>query len=309
MGFVQTIGARIANLFGAAQAHASEQAALNQLIPDAMTDEIVATPPFSKPGDSILIPFDVTALQGSVRHLRPIEDPVATEVRNIISELPAMIDEEGAEHNRPFGLNGIDVIRRFFEGSVTFPRCEAIHRLLCGEAGPEETSVIINGPGAFPLLIAATSQLGSRTTVKELDHQFVRVIKKMTSRFMAEDHGSRIEFIQDSRKVDYPGPGPDIVYWNTPYELLVRGYNFIPSKKALLKGENISSYLGRDVKPGGYLVIQAAPPTIFDEYYETIPFDGERWDDILNMNIPDGIALPTTQSYSDITLRILRRKG
>lgn len=130
-------------------------------------------------------------------------------------------------------------------GAVRFDRMRLLHRLLCSSLHQHERDVVTveNGSGRLCHLSAVVALLGSSVHVKEPS----RLTGDHHQETVAEHapHLVSSQRIQHVSKHDIDAPlSVDIVYWPNP------NYIMFPAEQSLLQ------YLGRDVRPGGWLVIQ-----------------------------------------------------
>gem|GEM_PF-3584330 len=188
------------------------------------------------------------------------------------------------------------------DGLVRYRRLEAFHRLLAGDRDLKELRVIDNAPGNILDGAFTLARLGSSVVVKEpgdLESSLHKeVLRTLPSREIAE----RIRLVPE-KYLDVHTPG-DIVYWTNPCLLRLQK----PTTASL--GE----YLARDVKPGGYLVIQS--DHLFGTQNEllNLNLDPREWETVFAEDLPNffpkaNYLLPTTQAHNNLHIQVHRRKA
>ncbi|MFO1464686.1 MAG: ATP-binding protein [bacterium] len=189
-------------------------------------------------------------------------------------------------------------IEALANGNIRNRRLEALHRLLSGGRNPSELEVVENGPGVLLDIATSLARLGSRVRVKESDG-FSGTIYQLTLEDVLP-HSLLERIRMDSPdKLNEPSPA-DLSYWANP----------APSFLARLANSNAEEYLGRDVRPGGFLVIQTDHHQVGGE--RILPrLDAARWQRIFEATIPNlprdsNEMLPTGQ-VKDLHLQVFRR--
>lgn len=184
--------------------------------------------------------------------------------------------------------------QQMLDGSFRYRRLQALHRLLSGPAGPEGAVVVDNAHGAFADLFLTAAQMGSHVWLKEPDSesdatQFIEVME------LPEYVRERVHR-STPKNMDAPLPVPArISYWSNP--------NY--SNFELPFNASFPDYLGRDVAPGGYLVIQNGRGP-FEQDTRSFRFDPSRWRLVYqtspkgNPNVGDERVLPTASSSPNI---------
>ncbi len=186
---------------------------------------------------------------------------------------------------------GYDSIVAYLRGRLRYPRLEALHRLLCGAGGPGDIQAIDNGPNLMPHLAIVLASLGSCALVKELRWAARAHHSMIVTDEAPLEISARIFYAMGGMAIYRPNSA-DIVYWTNPDPQVARD------------GEN----LGRDVAPGGYLVVQSDT-----EAFGRALFDPDKWQPVfdatlINYNGFSGIVIPTIMlSYTNF-LAIYRRR-
>jgi hypothetical protein len=188
-------------------------------------------------------------------------------------------------------------------GEFRHRRLEALHRLLSGERDLRSLRVVDNGPGPLIDLAFTLAQLGTFVTVKEPGAD-ERETGEFILSFMGPDpetpEGILIEYLPAER-IDEPTPSA-IVYWSNPDP---RSFKKPPSF-------SLQDYIGRDVAPGGYLVIQNDHVSGIHEEFRHLALRSPEWELVFREELPDqastaaNYVLPTLQRHS-LLLQIYRR--
>lgn len=213
-------------------------------------------------------------------------------IRRLIQEVPAGPSlRENLGVSRPQSLQS---------GALRHRRLEILHRLLAAGRPMEQLKVLENGPG--PMLDAAFTflRLGSNLRIKEPDGIMMRSHARWLGKIVTEAEGARIQYLAPEA-VDLPSPA-DIVYWGHPN----------PHEMIRPAGVPLGEYLGRDVRPGGFLVLQS------DHYYgafgelRNLQMDPRVWELVFDGALPDvesgsNALLPTAQDIN-LHLQVLRRR-
>ncbi len=179
-------------------------------------------------------------------------------------------------------------------------RLEILHRLLAAGRPMERLTVLENGSG--PMLDTAFTvlRLGSRLRIKEPDGIMMRSHARWLGKILNEAEGERIQYLAPEA-VDLPSPS-DIVYWGHPN----------PREMVRPAGVPLGEYLGRDVRPGGFLVLQS------DHYFGTfqelrnLNLDPRVWERLFAEDLPDvesgsNAVLPSAQNFN-LHLQVFRRR-
>ena len=190
-------------------------------------------------------------------------------------------------------------LRNMREGRLCFPRFEGIHRLLSGKVDHEDVVAVENGPSSLPFAAATILELGGRVIVKEPSIACARDHRS----YLIQHYGAELveEYIEHARgsAVDIPVEA-DIAYWinPAPRPIIPEGYRL----------ESIIEYLGRDVRPGGFLVIQSDLNS-----FEDIDYDAGRWEPIFSSPLTrdrgmEGFVMVTLRSGIEHSFQVLQRR-
>ncbi|MDL1870862.1 sensor histidine kinase [Deltaproteobacteria bacterium PRO3] len=213
-------------------------------------------------------------------------------IRRLIQEVPP-----GPSLPEDLGVSRAQALQ---SGALRLRRLEIFHRLLAAGQPLERLAVLENGSG--PLLDTAFTvlRLGSRLRIKEPDGIMMRSHARWLGRILTEAEGERIQY-HAPEAIDLPSPS-DIVYWGHPN----------PRDMIRPGGVSMGEYLGRDVRPGGFLVLQS------DHYYgafkelRNLDLDPRVWERLFAEDLPDvdsgsNAIVPSAQS-TNLHLQVFRRR-
>ena len=197
----------------------------------------------------------------------------------------------------------MDIIDRIFEGIVTgdfqFRRLEALHRLLMAYVPEGRMRAVDNAHGPIPFTFVTLARLGTHVWTKEPDD----IVK--ADEFISEDDLSvemRARIHRTDKGSMNDALGVRASYWSNPNY----GSFIIP------EGYELSSYLGRDVEVGGYLVIQNGRG-VFEAQTRALKFDSSLWQVVYQSPVNEAYAknadyvLPTGSSDRPNALFVYRR--
>ncbi|MFO1518387.1 MAG: ATP-binding protein [bacterium] len=184
-------------------------------------------------------------------------------------------------------------------GELRYRRTEVLHRLLSGGRNPEGLESIDNGPGSLVHVAVTLARLGGRVKIKEPDAVSGTLHQLIMQETVPASIRERIQYVS-LKDLDAESPA-DIVYWTNPDPYFIR--------RPLGMGEG--EYFGRDVKKGGFLVIQ----TDFhggEERLSLPRLDPGLWERIFDEALPNRLGmtnevLPTAQA-DDLHLQVYRRR-
>ncbi|MFO1520224.1 MAG: hypothetical protein U1F57_11290 [bacterium] len=178
-------------------------------------------------------------------------------------------------------------------------RLEALHLLLADGDDPSRLITLENGAGPIVDFSVSLALRGYPVLIKEND-AIMQSCHRRGIRDFPPGVTSLITY-HDQNDVNAPTPA-DRVYWINP------------SPTTLIIPEHVSleDYLSRDVKPGGYLIIQSDTVLMPRYNYQRLQMDPSRWETLFKERITgrdesEEYLLPT--SNADLLhLQIYRRK-
>ena len=233
----------------------------------------------------------------------PDDDPesLSNMIRAILKNVPFLTLHTPEDKSpTPYSAFGLGNINRLLSGELSYTRLETLYMYLCAALNVTDALVVENGAGTNPDLAVSLAKLGAQVIVKDPVEHIERVAENIERKPAVRD---RIRYMRD---VDVSTPA-DIVFWADPDN------SVIPSS-----GMSMGEYLGRDVKPGGFLVIQTDHVTIDDRrsFYLYPPgLDLEKWEVLYHGQMgPDrghyeNLLLPTVQGdHPIIWVQIYRRR-
>lgn len=203
----------------------------------------------------------------------------------------------------------IQNLNALISGALTYPRLDALISLLSGEKGRWNTRIVDNATGPFPVLAVAAAMIGCHTLVKEIDDKLIRWQEMYLRRHLPPSLASKISHVKGGLDaVNFPSPA-DIVFWTNPSPRIcadgkIREWH---ANDYEIK-DFLGTYLGRDVRPGGYLAMQwdrgCFDDMIFDDRYWITLFR-ERLDAHSGFS---GVVIPTTMYDYPCTFAVLQRR-
>jgi hypothetical protein len=220
----------------------------------------------------------------------PALSPLGQEIEGILAK--PMIEKEGgsSQLRSEFTFEQDALLKRIIVGQVQLPRLAALHRLLCGRKSPQETFAIENGPGGLIHTTAALRAMGTAVLVKEIDASAFRIFEDGVRRLFPRAFREGLAYAIDVPSVGLRTPA-DIAYWVNP-------------EPGMFSSDivAVAGYMGRDVRPGGYLVIQS--DILRRRNFRPDPAAWER----IYFNLIEGLVYPTTIWDMDMALIVLRRR-
>jgi hypothetical protein len=186
------------------------------------------------------------------------------------------------------------------QGRLRYRRLEGLHHLLSEGRDLREILAVENGPGSIPDVAIALAQMGSSVFIKEPGRHNLPRHQRFVRKAASPEIRQRILYISPSSTHEITPA--DIVYWTNPD----------PYGLNKPKGVSLEIYLGRDVKPGGYLVLQTDHHPGVRDHYRRLNFDPKEWETLYNAPLPNlenrtNYVLPTAQE-KDLHLQIYRRR-
>lgn len=130
---------------------------------------------------------------------------------------------------------------RYLSGTLSFPRWKFLLRLLQASVGRKEMVAVDNGPGFYIDIAMVAAELGINTYLKEIDPIRVQSLMGEHWPLLPPSLQARIQIVPPD-VIDEVTPA-DLSYWVHPMVELPRD-------------ASLFEYLARDVRPGGYLVVQ-----------------------------------------------------
>lgn len=197
--------------------------------------------------------------------------------------------------------------RGFGKGQVSFPRLEAMIALLLrdvGDLGCRDPIIVDNGPRTLTHISMVAARLGARVMVKEPDFFAAEGHRQITQRELPGRIAARIWYLQREEEVNRQ-LAADIVFWTSPDP------GMLDPKALAARGfahPDPYEYMGRDVRPGGLLMIQTC-----DSQFSSHPYHPRRWSRLaVNVLFEDDLIVPTRYVMPDHAplgnyLTILRR--
>ncbi len=190
-------------------------------------------------------------------------------------------------------------------GSLRHRRLEIFHRLLAGGRPVGELQTMENGPGPMVDTAWTLLSLGSSLLLKEPELRAVGGHFRALRRLATPAELERVQYFRPEQ-IDHSAPS-DIVYWPNPN----------PNQMEIPEGVMLGDYLGRDVRPGGYLVIQS-DHHLADHHLgafrelQVLEMNPLAWEKVFDAQLPNlgegtNQILPTAQD-NDLHLKIFRRK-
>jgi hypothetical protein len=201
-------------------------------------------------------------------------------VRDVLNDYPMMLIN-GRQAKKASGWDRDRVVQLMI-GELSMPRLERIHLLLCGEREPRSIVAVDNGASTYAHTSLTLAKLGSSVIVKEVDQACVRTQLRLMGDDLPAEIISRIEYRLTLSSINEPTPA-DVVYWTSPNPSMLHDGRSQPLLEPLRGGHYAkAAYLGRDVRPGGYLVIQSQ-----DTRYHPRLFDSSKWEQVFFSKIGD----------------------
>lgn len=204
-------------------------------------------------------------------------------IHQLLRDIPGLHNTMGpAGNHRPLRIDSLA------RGESRNRRLEVLHRLLASGRDPAEVEAVENGPGVLVDIAVSVARMGTRVRIKEPDALAGALFMMLAESELPASLRDRLHMVSP-REINAPSPA-DIVYWANPTPLFLDRLASIGSQE----------YLGRDVKAGGYLVIQTDHlPS--ERVHGGLPqLDPAHWRKIFDAPIPDlpGVGnaiLPTAQ--------------
>jgi hypothetical protein len=198
--------------------------------------------------------------------------------------------------------------RFLIKNMISFGRLNLMHQLLCGNKGVNLSQAIDNACGSSMDVMLSLAMLGSEVIAKDPDSMWGS--ERFLKRLVPPDTRQRIQLQYKLDQVNEASPGR-VVYWTHPDENLKPPANM-----------TLEEYMGRDVEPGGYLVIQTDHPTDFmgipvpdrREHFLHLKFDSQKWERIISFPfkfVPENrrFVLPSIQVFHPhVHFEVYRRR-
>ncbi len=145
---------------------------------------------------------------------------LAHEVEQILRNKSMAVTEEGEPMSRIL-WHDTNAVGFYADGQIHLPRLEALHRLLCGKKGPENSTALEFTQAPIPLTSAVLTSMGTQVTYANTtigNHR--RISKKQlpeTWRRLIKYHHSHLRSTDE--------PSYDVTYWaDPPYsDIVYRG--------------------------------------------------------------------------------------
>jgi len=214
-------------------------------------------------------------------------------LHNVMREVPLSASSHEAH---PEGLTHSTALQA---GAFRHRRLEILHRLLTGNRELNGLKVVENGPGFTIDLSYTLLRSGALLTVKEPDPLSRRSHSRNVGKILDAESLSR--FVLVSPEADTTGEFAHLVYWANPCEWDLNR----------VQTQSLGEYFGRDVAPGGFLVIQTDHHFDSQSGFLELSLANSRWERLFHEDLPDfrGASnhfLPTAQDHS-LHLQIYRR--
>jgi hypothetical protein len=239
-----------------------------------------------------------TSIERRLREDPPLASHEMCEaIAQLIEELPG-----GFDLQFPFGKYGgrLESHRLLIQGQVRHRRLEALHRLLSEGRDLSQLVTIENGAGPVPDVAITLARMGAKVIIKEPEDINIRSHRRVFESLDAHDLHRKMTYIPRD-EIDEPYPA-DIVYWPNPSpNYLNYPFDF-----------SLPDYLGRDVRPGGYLVLQNDLHGNPDRY-ASLSWNPQDWETIFrgrlsNVSEETNYVLPTLTPDS-LFLQIYKRRS
>ncbi|MBI4238691.1 MAG: hypothetical protein HY696_09795 [Deltaproteobacteria bacterium] len=235
-------------------------------------------------------------------------------VPQLLREIPTGVPEHYArDWPMDGGRSRADPHRLLLAGRLRYRRLELLHRLLSGAAGPTQVSAVENAPGTMADTAIVLSQLGTAVVIKEPEGLGLQNHQHAFHYHVPADVRARVRYVSDWEAIHAATPCR-VVYWSHPdWQDLV-----------LPAGIGLAEYVGRDVAPGGYVVIETdhhegdamrlfGLSGIGNDGFRNLPFPPDQWERVCAADLPNrnddrtNAVLPTGQEVN-IHFQIWRRK-
>ncbi len=184
--------------------------------------------------------------------------------------------------------------RGFGKGQVSYPRLETMISLLIrdlGDLGCRDPLIVDNGPRSLTHISMVAARLGGRVMVKEPDYFAAEAHRQVTQRELPGRIAARIWYLQREEEVNRR-IAADIAFWTSPDP------GMLDSKVLKARGfehPDPYEYMGRDVRPGGLLMIQTC-----DSQFSNHPYHPRRWSKLAtNVLFEDDLIVPTKYVMPD----------
>lgn len=182
--------------------------------------------------------------------------------------------------------------------SIQHRRMQLLHRILLGGRNIEEVAVTENGVGTIVDTTVTLAQLGARIKIKEPDafssglHWDV-----IQNHFPSEVH-KRVSYIPT-----FIDEATDMAYWVNPGPRNIHTFNQMGS----------GDYLGRDVRPGGLVIVQTDHHSGRESWPYYVHFHPHRWEKVFENALPKqpvgvNYAFPTAQ-VNNLYLQIYQKRS
>ncbi len=199
------------------------------------------------------------------------------------------------------------MVRLYLDRTFTLPRLETILFSLI-QALPEDTgklTYVENGPGAMFFTSLLLAEFGQEVIIKEPQRACQRAWSQALAEWFPQELAKRIRLLPTIEEIEEP-TSAEISIWSHPNPYMMTGSGAMPRTT---DADDPTEYLGRDVKPGGFLVLQTDA-----QIYQELQFPRKEWDVVYDTptrvgSWPNDFVLPTEYYSFPAALRVLRRRA
>jgi hypothetical protein len=214
-------------------------------------------------------------------------NPLGAEIHRILTREPMIATESGVSLRVNRFSNFDQMLELYFAHSLRFPRMEALHRLLCGSCGPEQTRAVEKRPRGLAHVSAVFASMGSDVTLWKPDAVFFEIFKDSVRRLFPSEVANRLTRAERPSGLERTIRA-SIAYWINP--------------------EHGAAADGMDDEADDFRVIQSdvLRPSNFQP-------DPARWEQIYFATMEpslgtDGIVFPTDTYYDVVNALIVHRR-
>lgn len=198
------------------------------------------------------------------------------------------------------------MVQLYLSRELTLPRFETLLFALI-QTLPEQTrrlTYVENGPGGMFFSALLLAEFGHEVIIKEPERACQRVWSQAMEAWFPQKLAGRMRLLRTIEEIEEPSPA-EIVFWPHPNPYMMTGAGFRPK---ITTSDDPTYYLGRDVKPGGFLVLQTDSSA-----YQELQFPRDEWEVVYDTpdrvgSWPSDFVLPTEYYNFPAALRVFRRR-